>query len=177
VTSPYSTGRRGVQYGSNPGAVGRAKSIKGAEDLLALSKRLKAAGQTELRKELHKDMREAAKPLIPKVRKAAREQLPSAGGLNERIAKKPYRSQVRTGARTAGVRITGSKVDPRINQGRVWHPVFGREGKAKNGGRNSVVQNVPSADGYFDDTLRDQGPAVREELRQVLDAWVQRTFR
>lgn len=151
-------------------AFDRAKSVKGADDLLALSKRLKAAGQTELRKELHKAMRTAAKPLIPEVRKAARAQLPKSGGLNERIARKPYRAQVRTGAKTAGVRITGSKVDPRINEGRVAHPVFGRS-------KSTVVQQVPSAQGYFDETLRDQGPQVRDELRRTLAAWTERIAR
>ena len=145
-------------------------SIKGADDLLKLSKKLKAAGQTELRKELHRDVRETAKPLIPKVRAAARKQLPKAGGLNERIAKKPYRAQVRTGAKTAGVRITGTKVDPRINEGRVWHPVFGRR-------KPGEIQRVPSADGYFDDTLRDEGPEIRDELRKTLAAWTNRLAR
>lgn len=176
MTSPYSTGRRGVQYGQTSG-INRAKSIKGAEDLLALSKRLKAAGQTELRKELHKDIRNAAKPLIPKVRAASLAELPSRGGLNRRIARKPYRSQVRTGAKTAGVRIVGSKVDPRINQGRVWHPIFGRKGKAKNGGRNSVVQKIPSADGYFDETISENATAIREDLRRALAAWAERVAR
>lgn len=169
MTSPFSTGRRGVQYGGRVAGTDRAKSVKGAEDLLKLSKRLKAAGQTELRKELHKAMRGAAKPIVPKVREAAREQLPKSGGLNERIARKPYRSQVRTGAKTAGVRITGSKVDPRINEGRVYHPVFGR--------RPGVVQQVPAAKGYFDDTIREQAPEVRDELRRVLEVWTQRVVR
>ena len=166
-----------MQYGGRPTGIQGAKSIKGADDLLRLSKALKAAGQTELRKELHKTMRNAAKPVIPAVREAARKQLPTAGGLNERIAKKPYRAQVRTGAKTAGVRITGSKVDPRINQGRVWHPVFGRKGKAKNGGRNAVVQQVPSADGYFDDTIRERGPEIRDDLRAAFQAFLNRLAR
>jgi hypothetical protein len=167
MTSPFSTGRRGVQYG---GAISRAKAVKGAEDLLALSKRLKAAGQKDLRNELHKAMRDAAKPLIPKVRAAARAKLPKAGGLNERIAKKPYRSQVRTGATTAGVRITGTKVDPRINEGRVWHPVFGDR-------KPGAIQRVPSADGYFDDTLRESAPEVQDELRRTFSAFVDRLVR
>lgn len=139
--------------------LGGVRSTKGANDFLALSKRLKAAGETGLRKELNKTMRDAAKPLIPKVRAAARASLPKGGGLNERIARKPYRVQVRTGARTAGVRIVGTKVDPRINEGRVYHPVFGR--------KPGVVQRVPEAEGYFDDTLAEAGPQVR---RDVLDA-------
>ncbi len=144
-------------------------SARGADDFYRLSKALKAAGETGLRKDLHKAVRDAAKPLIPKVREAARRELPTRGGLNERLARKPYRAQARTGIKTAGVRITGSKVDPRINDaGRIGHPVFGRKGKAKNGGKNFVVQNFPEAKGYFDETLTREGPAVREAVVRTL---------
>lgn len=142
---------------------------KGADDFLALSKALKAAGKTELRKELHKQMRDVAKPLIPKVRDAARNSLPKKGGLNERIARKGYRPQVRTGEKTAGVRIVGAKVDPRINDGRVYHPVFGR--------KPGVVQQVPEARGYFDKTLTDEGSNVRDELLRALDNFTDRIVR
>jgi hypothetical protein len=144
-------------------------AVKGAEDFLALSKHLKAAGQTELRKELNKAMRDAAKPLIPKVRDAARKNLPKHGGLNERIARKPLRVQTRTGATTAGVRIVGAKVDPRINEGRVYHPVFGR--------KPGVVQRVRKAEGYFDKTLAKAGPDIREDLAKALSDFTKRVLR
>lgn len=145
-------------------------SARGAEDFLALSKRLKAVGEKELRKELHRAMGQAAKPLIPKVKEAARRNLPKAGGLNERIARKPLRVQTRTGATTAGVRIVGTKVDPRINQGRVAHPVFGRPG-------STVVQYVPEAVGYFDETIAADGPAVRDEVLEVIRDYTIRALR
>lgn len=156
---------------------GIGRSAQGADAFLLLSKRLKAAGDGELRKELHRAVAAAGKPLIPKIRAAAMRDLPSAGGLNQRIAKKPYKSTVRTGVKTAGLRIVGTKVDPRINQGRVWHPVFGRKGKPKNEGRNSVVQNVPSAAGYFDDTLRESAPQIREDVTEVLADFARRLTR
>jgi hypothetical protein len=108
-------------------------------------------------------MRDAAKPLIPKVREAARASLPKGGGLNERIAKKPFRAQTRTGNATAGVRIVGTKVDPRINQGRVFHPVFGR--------KPGVVQDVPNAKGYFDETLAAEGPGIRSDVISALNSF------
>ena len=146
---------RGSLQNQGSGAFARAGAIKGANDFLALSKKLKAAGETGLRRELNKGLQRAAKPLIPKVREAARRELPKAGGLNERIAKKPYRVQVRTGAKTAGVRVVGTKVDPRINAaGRVAHPVFGRP-------KSTVVQIVPEAKGYFTDTITESGPDIR----------------
>ena len=139
-----------------------ARRLGGADEFYRVSKALKAAGETGLRNELNKAVRLAAKPLIPKVRDAARANLPKQGKLNERIAKKPYRAQARTGTNTAGVRIVGTKVDPRINaQGRIQHPVFGRPG-------STVVQFDPDAKGYFDETLREAAPQVQEEVVAVV---------
>jgi hypothetical protein len=167
VTSPFSTGRRGVRYGGGTSASGAPVQVA-ADDFYRLSKALKVAGQTGLRKELHKSVVLAAKPLIPKVREAARRDLPKHGGLNERIARKPYRAQARTGVTTAGVRIVGTKVDPRINsQGRIAHPVFGRPG-------STVVQQVPEAKGYFDETLSESAPLVRAGILAVLSQFPDR---
>jgi hypothetical protein len=145
--------------------------VRGTNDFLALSKALKRAGETQLRKELHKAVQSAAKPLIPKMREAARANLPKHGGLNERIAKKPYRVQARTGANTAGVRIVGTKVDPRINnQGRIAHPVFGRPG-------STVVQIVPEARGYFDETLSKGAAPTREAVVKAMSDFADRIIR
>lgn len=150
---------------------GGIRSTKGANDFLALSRRLKEAGETGLRNELNKTMRNAAKPLIPKVREAARKSLPTAGGLNERIARKPYRAQTRTGEKTAGVRIVGTKVDPRINEsGRIAHPVFGRP-------RSTVVQVDAGSKGYFSDTLRESGPEVRKAVVGALSDFAKQITR
>lgn len=128
---------------------------------------MKLAGQGQLRRELNKGMRDAAKPLVPKVREAARQNFPRRGGLNERVAKKPYRAQTRTGAKTAGLRITASKMDPRLNQGRVVHPVFGRP-------RSTVVQRVPRAAGYFSETLQNEAPSIQGDVRRVLEEFARR---
>lgn len=143
---------------------------RGARDFLAVSKSLKAAGQGELRKELNKTLRDAAKPLIPKVRESARQRGPKQGGLNEWLARKPVRAQVRTGAQTAGVRIVGTKVDPRINdQGRIQHPVFGS--------KKRVVQQVPGLQGYFDRPLSESGPAVSRQVVSAMDGFVRKIVR
>lgn len=149
-------------------ATGGGVSVRGAEDFLALSKRLKAAGQTELRKELNKSMRQAAKPLLPKVREAARANLPKHGGLNERIARKPIRIQTRTGANTAGVRVVGTKVDPRIDEGRVFHPVFGR--------KPGVVQRIKGR-GYWSKTLEKSGPDVRGDVLKALEGFTKQVLK
>lgn len=138
-----------------------ARATKGAEDFLKLSKAMKAAGETELRKELHKAVRQATRPTLPKVRTAARDKLPRKGGLNKRVARKPLRAAVRTGAKTVGVRIEQRKTDPRLNAtGRVAHPTFGR--------RPLVVQQIPGAVGYFDKTIRNEAPQMRADIEGVL---------
>lgn len=133
----------------------------GASDFVRLSKAMKAAGQGELRKELHKALRTSAKPLLPRVRQAARDRFPRKGGLNERVARRPLRIAVRTGQQTGGVSVQAPKTDPRLNAGRVWHPVYGQR-------KPGVVQHVPGAVGFFDDPLRDAAPEIRGDLQAVL---------
>lgn len=150
------------------------EGVRGADALLALSRRLKSV-DVDLRKEMVKALSASARPLIPKVRDAARANLPKKGKLNERFAKKPYRAQTRTGEKTAGVRITGNKLDPRVDrEGRVYHPVFGRKGAAANGGVNAVVQPVPGAKGYFSDTLSNSQGEVRDQIVSVLEDFARR---
>lgn len=140
--------------------------VRGAEDFLALSKRLKASGQTELRKELNKALKRAAKPLIAKTRDAARSKLPSGGGLGGFIARKPQRITTKTG-RNPGVSVGVAKTDPRIDEGRLFHPVFGR--------RPGVTQRVTP--GWFSETLQDEAPAVRDDLIAVLEDIANRAAR
>lgn len=134
--------------------------VTGADQFLRLSKALKNAGKTDLRKELTKGLRDATKPLIADTRSAT-SRLPQSGGLANLVAKSPQRVQVRTG-RDPGVRI----VVPRnrsgargANRGVIRHPVFGNR-------RVWVNQKVPS--GWFDEPLRDGAPVVRRHLEEAL---------
>lgn len=160
---------RGQMRGAN--RVGGAKSIKGADDFLKLSKKLKEAGEKGLRNELHKGMRNAAKPLARKVKDSAEEKIgPHRGGIGEHYAKKPVRPQVRTGAKTAGVRLVMPKTDPRVDSvGRVYHPVFGR--------KPGVVQVMPAVKGFFSESTREHAPEVVDDLRRVLRDFTERIAR
>jgi hypothetical protein len=124
-------------------------SVRGADQFLALSQRLKQAGQTELRKELAKGVRDAAKPLIAKTRQAARSSLPQRGGLAARYARQAQRVRTSTGQKTAGVSIT-LKGQPGITSGRIRHPVFGTD--------KFVTQRVDGE--WWDDTLAASAPDV-----------------
>lgn len=136
--------------------------IRGADQFLRLSKALKDAGRTEMRKELNAGLRKAAKPLIAKTRAEALRRLPQGGGLAGQVAKEPQRVQVRTGAKTAGVRVVvGNKGGGAraANKGVIRHPVFGNRGVWVN-------QSVPA--GWFDEPIKAEVPAIRRELEQVL---------
>lgn len=137
-------------------------AIHGAEEFLRLSKALKAAGRVEMRKQLNQGLRDGAKPLIPQARAAARRELPHEGGLAELVARAPMRVQVRTGVRTAGVRVVVGKNRSgarAANRGLIRHPVFGNR-------EVWVNQKVPS--GWFDDTMRAGAPVVRPALERAI---------
>ncbi|MGZ4663587.1 MAG: hypothetical protein ACXV5Q_00675 [Frankiaceae bacterium] len=147
--------------------------ITGAEDFLALSKALKHAGRGELRKELNKQMRDAAKPLIGDVRQAAERELPKHGGLNRVVSRGRIRVQTRTGAQTAGVRIVGAGQGLRsADLGILRHPVFGHRDRF-------VAQDVPA--GWFTATLNDKArtvlPALAQAVQNIADQVVREAKR
>lgn len=136
--------------------------MTGADDFLRLSKALKHAGRTELRKELNRAMRVGAKPLIPKARAEALSRLPQAGGLARQVAKEPMRVQTRTG-RDPGVRIVVGKKNGgarSANRGFIRHPVFGNR-------ERWVTQEVQP--GWFDDPIRSGAPAIRKDIERALE--------
>jgi hypothetical protein len=152
----------------------------GAQAMYRMSKALKDAGKTgkgSLRNQFHADVREAAKPLLPKVRRSAGNAFPLTGGLSAHMAKGTrYRTVVKTGAATAGVSIRANKTDPRADtEGRIAHPVPQRDGRPVldplTGRRVSVVQYFPDAIGWFSDPLMMSAGEVREELLRRLRSW------
>ncbi len=146
--------------------------VTGADQFVKLSKALKNAGRTDLRRDLNKRLRDAGKPLIAKTREAARSgRLPDSGGLAALVAKEPQRVVVSTG-RDPGVKIVvgrkggGARA---ANRGEVRHPVFGRSG-------SFVTQQIEGA-GWFDATLADAAPTVLPFLEKALNDVVDRVGR
>lgn len=134
--------------------------VRGFEDFLALRTRCKAV-DTVLPRELNRRMRLAAKPLIAQTRKAAREQLPHRGGLAERVATSPQRVVIRTGRRTAGVRIVTTRHDTAsTDRGRLRHPRFGHRDQW-------FDQSVTP--GWWTNTLRRGAPVVRPQVIAAME--------
>lgn len=147
--------------------------VQGAEDFIRLSKALKAAGRTQMRKDLHKALRDAVKAHTPKAEQELAKYLPYLKGRQKAVTQT---AQVKTGRDpgvTVGVRF-GSKrsTNARLanQQGRFRHPVFGNRGVW-------VDQPVPGAEGWFDRVWEESTPEVREQLQQVLQDIVERIVR
>lgn len=134
--------------------------VRGADDFLRLSKALKAAGRTGMRKELNKRIKAAAKPSIKAVKDAAREGLPRQGGAGAFFARKRATVVTATG-RDPGVKVRFAKADQRLDtQGRLTHPVFGRP--------PTVVQRVRP--GILSEGFQDSAPEVRKEIEAAMES-------
>lgn len=129
--------------------------------LAILGARLKVAGAVGLRRELLKGIREAAKPLIEDARAAALEELPKAGGLNERIASDPMSVRTRLTGSNVGVRIVTTTTDTRgADRGRLRHPTFGHRDRW-------VTQAIRP--GWFTDTLSREAPKVTPAIIAAME--------
>lgn len=140
--------------------------IRGADQLYRLSKALKAAGQTELRKELNKGVKTAAKSLIADTRAAAKRDLPKRGGLNIRMAKAPQRIRIRTG-KDPGVSVVVPKKQPGYNEGIIRHPVFGKKTPGEKSKAKWVTQRIDGE--WFDGTIRKGTHRVAPEMERALE--------
>lgn len=115
---------RGQNRGANS-ATGQQIVVTGADDLLKLSKQFKAAGRITDRKDFHRDLTRALKPIVPDIKDFIRENYPQSGGLAERTAKRPITPKLKTGNKTAGlsVALKGVTILLAENYGRLRHPV------------------------------------------------------
>ena len=132
-------------------------------ELPLLAKRLKAAGQVGVRREMVKSLKLAAKPLIPDIQASAREALPKRGGMNAYMAAKRPRVSVRTGARTAGVSIQYKGKGAPSDTGEWRHPVFGHKDRW-------AVTKFPAAQGWYERGAEKGTPAAKAAMDAVLVA-------
>ncbi|MFF3884025.1 hypothetical protein [Streptomyces sp. NPDC001914] len=146
--------------------------LQDSGDLRRVSRELRQMDNKEITKRFRKELRAAARPLVPKVQAAIRE-IPSsrgysADGLRGNLAR-ATRLEVKTTGKQAGVaiRVDGRKMPahmkslPAMVEGKKrWrHPVFGNR-------ENWVTQK---REPYFYKTVRVAGPASRRAVNRVLD--------
>lgn len=147
--------------------------LRTSKDLKRIAAELRRMDNPELRKRFGKELRQAAKPMVPAVRKAIRE-IPSkraytAAGLRGRMSK-AVKLEARTTGKDAGVRIRvdGRKMPNREKSlqsymegvKRPWrHPVFG----------NTEVWVRQEPKPYFFRTVEQLGRQTRQDVNKVID--------
>lgn len=144
-------------------AFGVSASVRGATDLEQLARAVKATGNGQLRKDMLKGLRVAAKPVVTAIKDEMRDELPHGGGLNEWAASAKIAPRTRTAGKNAGIRIVGTKAGhdfKAINDGRIRHPVRGNRSVW-------VLQSIPA--GTWDDGGRKALPKVLADLKDVMD--------
>lgn len=163
--------RRSTRSGS-PGPLDL--EVRGAEKLAQVSRALRQSGDKQLKKDLTRALREAAKPMVADARQAAKERLPHRGGLADRVARSRITVRVRTSGRQVGVRIVangpkdqgGVPVNIRaLNAGKFRHPVYARGADREKWAW--VEQDIRP--GWFDEPLTRRGPRVRGALVIAID--------
>lgn len=135
-------------------------TVSGANELAAVSKRLRAAGADGLRREMLRGLRAGAKPLTTVARRSALENLPRKGGLNEVVAAQKFAVRTRTSGSNPGVRVVGvsKRHLTELDQGRLRHPTFGH--------KPWVTQKVKP--GWWSEALKGEAPKVRAALLRQL---------
>ena len=129
--------------------------LKGADQLVALSAKLKQAGDKDLQRELSKGINKAVKPFREKVRENT-SVLPQSGGLAARAAKiaAPRVRKSSNGVRMVATGKKGLQALEALNAGSIRHPVFGRGGWAS--------QSVTP--GFWDKAVEEVGPEVTKQI-------------
>lgn len=160
--------------------------VAGGEQLAALYRRVREAGDNDLRRELLRGIRVAVKPLPVAVKAAARSTLPSRGGLAGMVAGASITSRTRTTAsrqQDVGVRLIGQRERDRskaarkgkkgaerppsrfvdiaaVDRGVIRHPVFGNR-------EAWVSQQVRP--GFWSGTINERADEVERDIVQAMD--------
>jgi hypothetical protein len=131
----------------------------GSAVLREIAVRLRSAGE-RIPVDFTRAIREGADPLRQAATAAALDKLPKTGGLNEYVARQRITISVRTGARTAGVRLfTRDPATRQTDRGWVRHPRFGHRGPG-----DWYSEAIPQAAGWWTDTMREKSPTVTPHI-------------
>lgn len=160
----------------------RSVQITGTGQLLELQRKLRAAGNENLRASMQRRIRRAAEPMHSDLRQTALNLRISSQGGSGRSRPSPttrplratiaaaIRISVRTTAGGAGARvwIDQSRLPPdlknmpaSLNSGRIRHPVFNN--------RHRWVNQYVTPSPWWDSTVRRHQPRMWAEVRRITD--------
>lgn len=134
----------------------------GAEEFAALARRLKAAGEVELRRELYKAISDAVQPVAREV---------SAYSYLAPYVPDPYAAVLSKDMRVTVSRLTGAEPAirlvaqgrrkkrklRRLNEGFLTHPLFGSR-------EHWFTQSGGMRPGFFTDAAKLAAPGIRREI-------------
>lgn len=136
--------------------------VTGGDELAALGRRVRAAGDAGLRRSFRDGLTEAARPATEAGRASARRVLPAAGGLAERVARGRFTARVR-GTDLAVTAQAGLDL-PALDAGLFRHPVHGHRDRW-------VPQHVTP--GWWTRAMQEQADtvaaAVAAQVAKMLD--------
>lgn len=137
-----------------------ALGIKGAEQLAVVAKRLRATGDKNLRRELLRGLRAAAKPSGAAAKSNALQRLPRSGGLAQLVASSRITLQTKlTGTPRVRIIARNQSAIRNADAGSVRHPVYGTD--------HWVTQKVQP--GWWSDAMHKNDRRVRREMSAVLN--------
>lgn len=139
--------------------------IDGAEKLARVAGAVQNTAP-ELRKDLLRGLRAAAKPAVKEIKAEARSTLPQRGGLAEWIAKSTIGLRTRTSGKSAGLRIEGRKSGhdlDALDRGRLRHPLFGNR-------RHWFQQDIKP--GFFTNPIINHTDRMTLEVLRTLDEFM-----
>jgi hypothetical protein len=154
--------------------------IAGIDEVLKLSRQIRATGDKGLGREMGKALGEAIKPVTEAIEASAAKTMPSGYAPTLTASLKHRRSQ-RTASRQASLRLTtigeGTKEQRdlvRLNKGELRHPVFGRSRATRRGRRKNPWAVTSIKAGFHDRGVEDAGPEAEKRLGRVLDDFAER---
>lgn len=156
--------------------------MDGAAKLRAVAAGIKATGNKGLGREMSAHLRSAAGPVESAILAEVTRVLPARGGYRETVTKSlRFRRNVRTGARTAAVRLvtfapgTRERRDiPALNKGNLRHPVFGRSRRTAQGRVANPWAVTRIEAGFWDRGTSDAIEVAEREMITVLDDYAQK---
>lgn len=138
-------------------------TVNASAQLRASAARLKAAGAVGVKTSMTRRLRAAAGPVPDIMSRSAQASLPRRGGLNEVVAGRKPKIQVRTTGRNAGVIVRYSGPGRYTDQASWRHPVFGHKD------RKWAVTSYAPAGEWWERGQDEARPLVMAEMRGVLD--------
>lgn len=137
--------------------------VTGLDDLVRVSKALKATGDKGLRRELSAGLNRATKPTREDLNAAIPDTFPSGGGLAGQMAKRArFSVSTRASERTTAVRLVARGKGRRTLQnatqhGQITHPVFGNR-------KVWVTQTSGVKAGLEETAFEKNKPTVKREV-------------